>query len=250
MIKHGNNTYGYKFKIHFWFCLFSDIISYPHFSFSVNTVHLLFTHIFQHGGYTNSMKKQNHKPDFHKLCFPKQHKNIWTIISQCILFFFSASAAGFLWEVLIFLVKDGQFRNRGFLYGPWLPVYGSGAVLLYLLLRNLKNRPLFVFLLSAAIGTGLELLIGWFLNTAWDLRYWDYTGYFLNFHGYICFMSALGFGAAGMLWVCYISGFFLKICAKIPARMLCIILTLLVLAFLTDCAAALILPNAGRGITF
>ena len=43
-----------------------------------------------------------------------------------IFFFFVTSVGGFLWEVLIFFVKDGRFRNRGFLYGPWLPVYGAG----------------------------------------------------------------------------------------------------------------------------
>ena len=55
------------------------------------------------------------------------------------------------------------------------------------------------------LGSGLELVIGWFLDLFWNLRYWDYSGYFLDFRGYICLVSALGFGIAGVLWVCIFS---------------------------------------------
>lgn len=129
-----------------------------------------------------------------------------------IFFFFTGSVCGYVWEVLIFLVKEGTFRNRGFLYGPWLPVYGIGAVLFSVVLspRELlpdssgkykKNHPVTVFFLSALLGSGLELVIGWFLDFFWNLRYWDYSGYFLDFRGYICLVSALGFGITGVLWV-------------------------------------------------
>lgn len=207
------------------------------------------THIFHLSGYTIFMKKHEHKPDFHKLCSPGQNK-IWAYVSPYIFFFFTAAIGGFLWEVLIFLVTEGQFRNRGFLYGPWLPVYGVGAVFMHLLLRKQKKHPVLVFFLAALLGSGIELLIGWFLNTFWGLRYWDYSGYFLNFHGYIALWSAVGFGIAGMLWVCWISGFLTRFLAKLPVRFVCIIHTLFILMLLADCAAALIFPNAGRGITF
>ena len=127
-----------------------------------------------------------------------------------IFFFFTGSVCGYVWEVLIFLLKEGTFRNRGFLYGPWLPVYGIGAVLFSVVLspRELlpdssgkykKNHPVTVFFLSTLLGSGLELVIGWFLDFFWNLRYWDYSGYFLDFRGYICLVSALGFGIAGVL---------------------------------------------------
>ena len=123
---------------------------------------------------------------------------------------FVCSVCGYVWEVLIFLVKEGTFRNRGFLYGPWLPVYGIGAVLFSVVLspRELlpdssgkykKNHPVTVFFLSTLLGSGLELVIGWFLDFFWNLRYWDYSGYFLNFRGYICLASAFGFGVGGVL---------------------------------------------------
>ncbi len=196
------------------------------------------------------MKKQTHLPDFTNLCPPEQNHIAW-LISLQIFFFFLCSVAGFLWEVIIFFVKDGGFTNRGFLYGPWLPVYGVGGVLFYLLLsRTAKKHPVITFFLSLLIGTGLELLIGWFLDSIWDLRYWDYRGHPFHYNGHICLWSALGFGFAGVLWVCVLSGFFAKLWEKLPVPVRLGANTILVLLFVLDCAAALIFPNIGRGITF
>lgn len=171
-------------------------------------------------------------------------------LSLLTFYFFTASLGGFLWEVLIFFIKEGHFRNRGFFYGPWLPVYGTGAVLMYLLLSRLKRHPAKVFLYSLLIGTSLELVIGWILDYFWGLRYWDYSGYLFNYHGYICLMSALSFGAAGVLWICLLSVLLKKLWFRLPGKARCAIDFMLLLLFVLDCTAALIFPNTGRGITF
>lgn len=231
-----------------------------------------------YSGYTIPMKKHDKLPDFSKLCPPEQN-HIAKFISQQLFFFFLCSIGGFLWEVAIFFIKDGRFTNRGFLYGPWLPVYGVGAVLFYVLLADkpllstisgchrivsytphpllrrsyahgIKKHPLIVFLLSLLIGTGLELLIGWLLDTVWMLRYWDYRSYPFNFDGYICLYSAIGFGIAGTLWVCFLANFFTELWLHLPSSIRRGINTFLTFLFVIDCAAALILPNIGHGITF
>lgn len=171
---------------------------------------------------------------------------------------------------LIFLAKDNTFRNRGFFYGPWLPVYGIGAVVFYCLfhssretisIRSLhksnrfflfktKYHPLTIFIKTALLGTALELVIGWFLDIFFDLRYWDYSSYPFNFHGYICLLSAVGFGVAGMLWICVFSEIFRKHWFSLPPGFRRGFNSVLILLFLADCAAALIFPNTGHGITF
>lgn len=204
--------------------------------------------------------KKNKTPQDSRQLLPRK-KAVSFLISQIIFFFFLASIGGFLWEVLIFLFKDGNFRNRGFLYGPWLPVYGAGAVLFYLLLGNplqrilyskpvKKHHPVTIFFLAMLMGTLLELGIGYFLDRVWELRYWDYSGAFLNFRGYICLLSAVGFGIAGTAWICFLSGFVTKLWLKIPCSARNTMNTILILAFAADCAAALIIPNVGKGITF
>lgn len=228
-------------------------------------------HTFLATVHTIPMKKNERLPDFAKLCAPEQN-HIALFISQQIFFFFLCAVSGFLWEVLIMYLKDGNFANRGFLYGPWLPIYGVGAVLLYLVLGQkellragrkekrspsgfsapipTKKHPIRVFLLSMLFGTGLELFIGCFLDNVWNLRYWDYTSYPMNFHGYICLWSALGFGVAGMLWVCVLSGIVTRLWLRLSARTRYNLNALLVLLFLIDCAASLIFPNTGYNITF
>lgn len=204
------------------------------------------------------MKKDKRKPDFRQSRSPHR-KPAFFLISQLIFFFFLASIGGFLWEVMIFLIKDGCFRNRGFFYGPWLPVYGTGAVIFYLLLGNpvrrlsepeKKRHPAAVFLLSMLTGTLLELAIGYFLDTVWGLRYWDYSQSFFHFHGYICMASALGFGIAGTIWICSLSGFLTRLWLKLPPSARTGINTVLILVFMIDCAASLLFPNTGNGITF
>ena len=173
-----------------------------------------------------SMKKHDRLPDFSKLCAPEQTP-ISFFLSQQIYFFFLGSIGGFLWEVAIFLYRDKTFANRGFLYGPWLPVYGIGAVLFC-----------------------LELLIGWFLDAFWNLRYWDYSGYPFHFHGYICLYAAVGFGIAGVLWICVLEAPLTRLWKRLSPKVRLGLNTLLLLLFAVDCAAALIFPNRGAGITF
>ena len=107
-----------------------------------------------------------------------------------------------------------------------------------------------VFFLSAAIGTGLELLIGWFLDAFWNLRYWDYSGYPFHFHGYICLYAAVGFGIAGVLWICVLEAPLTRLWKRLSPKVRLGLNTLLLLLFAADCAAALIFPNRGAGITF
>ena len=216
-------------------------------------------------GHTIHMKRHSNLPDFSQLCTPEQNP-IQDAFSLLIHFFFLGSFCGFLWEILIFLVKDGTFRNRGFFYGPWLPVYGIGAVIFYCLfhhpeknisarstpsfLLKIKYHPITIFIKTALLGTALELVIGWFLDTFFDLRYWDYSSYPFNFHGYVCLLSAVGFGAAGMLWICVFSEIFRKLWFSLAPGFRRSFNSVLILLFLADCAAALIFPNTGHGITF
>lgn len=178
-----------------------------------------------------------------------KRKLIINEITKYTFLFFLTSIAGFIWEVLLYLVQEGKFRNRGFFYGPWLPVYGVGAVLILLLLRRIQKHPVWCFFLAAAIGTAVELLIGWLLDSLWGLRYWDYSGHLLNWNGYICLTCAVGFGAAGALWVCVLSAAALKLWHKIPKKCQLLLIAALFFLFITDVAAALIFPNTGRGIT-
>ena len=91
-------------------------------------------------------------------------KNSESLCSM-VMIFFSMSLAGWLWEVGLHLITDGSFVNRGFLHGPWLPIYGSGSVLILVFLNKLRKRPLLEFLSIILLCVCIEYYISWFLVT-------------------------------------------------------------------------------------
>jgi len=171
---------------------------------------------------------------------------------------FTVSIGGWLWEVALFLIKDGEFANRGFLYGPWLPVYGTGAVLLSLLfyqgglLKHFSRRMAYpaIFLTCMAGGGLLEYAIGAFLWHVFRKKYWDYSGYPGNISGYVCLFSLLGFGFLGLLWIKWLGPFFVRIWEKLGFAVQILIVGVLDTLFVTDVIFSLMQPNAGENITF
>lgn len=162
------------------------------------------------------------------------------------LLFFTTAFAGWLWEVLLYLVTAHTFVNRGVYRGPYLPIYGSGCVLLILLLHRMRRHPVAVSALSCVLCTALEYFSGVWLEWKWGVRWWDYSGHLCNVDGHICLASAVGFGLGGMLLICVFQPVFNKCYHRmtIAARVtLCIVFTLL---FIADAAYAAMLPNTGR----
>ena len=164
--------------------------------------------------------------------------------------FFSASLIGFIWEVVFTRIMHGEFYNRGFFYGPWLPLYGSGSILIYFFLHKKKKQPIVCFFLSGIIASTLELLTGLFQHALFGLRYWDYSGLPFNLGGYICLLSFLCFGFAGSFYITYAAPFLITKWSLLSTRPRQIILKLFILFFTMDFILAIFFPNKGPGITF
>lgn len=176
----------------------------------------------------------------------------------------TVAIGGWLWEVLLFLIKDRQFVNRGFLYGPYLPVYGVGAVFLSLLFSLWKrmrksvppqNKNAFaenirIFLYSMCGGCLTEFSAGWILWHLFHKKYWDYSGYPLNISGYVCIYSALGFGLFGVIWVKWMAPRLIRAWERLPSPMQFFLVGLFDLILITDAVFALMQPNSGKNITF
>lgn len=147
-------------------------------------------------------------------------------------------------------IQTGTFCNRGFFYGPWLPVYGLGSVVLYKILSPIRRRPLPVFFLSGILGVLTELIVGLTLKTYWNLKYWDYRGLPLEIDGYVCLYSFLGFCFAGLLWVCFVSRWIEQLLRGMKKLSRTVAAALLTALFLADVCYSLTAPNQGSGITF
>ncbi len=167
-----------------------------------------------------------------------------------VLLFFAAAFAGWLWEILLFLFTEHAFINRGVYEGPYLPIYGAGGLLLCILLSRLRKRPLCVFVLSMSICTPLEYLTSFFLERRWGVRWWDYSGHFLNLNGRVCLLGAVVFGFGGTVLVCLFLPFYEKLYTRIPAKWRKTAGLFLLLVFIADGARSAMYPNTGTGISY
>ncbi len=118
---------------------------------------------------------------------------------EYIYFFFFFAVAGWIWECSLYLVRDHVLVNRGTKYGPWVPIYGYGGILVILLLYRFRHSKLRVFLYGILISTVFEYLTSVVLEYGLNVVYWDYSEDFLNFQGRISLVSSLAFGVFSLL---------------------------------------------------
>lgn len=106
---------------------------------------------------------------------------------------------GWCFESLYVSVKTKKWVNRGFMKGPFLPIYGCGAVIILFSTIPVMSSPVFVYILSFISATVLELATGIVMEKLFKVKYWDYSGNFMNYKGYICIKSSITWGFMGML---------------------------------------------------
>lgn len=175
-------------------------------------------------------------------------------IYSFILFFFSFSIAGWLWEVLLYIIKDGNFVNRGTMYGPWLPIYGTGCVIVLLLLipkklKKITDNPILTFLIIMLICAIIEYFSGWACEYFKCARYWDYSGYFLNIKGRICLECTMFFGIGGTACIYLIAPKLDRFFKKLSLKSTFIICISLISVFCIDWIYSSHHPRMGAGIT-
>ena len=74
----------------------------------------------------------------------------------------------------------GYFIKRGTTYGPWIPIYGFGALFITIVGYKFRNKPLLVFLISSLVSGLLEFVTGYLLFHVSNIRLWDYNNEILN----------------------------------------------------------------------
>ena len=134
--------------------------------------------------------------------------------------FVIACVAGLIVEVIwhMIVVDPGVYQDRaGLLYGPFSPIYGVGAVLMTIALNRFHDKnPIIIFLVSAVIGGAFEFFVSWFMEVAFGIVAWDYTGTFLNIGGRTNFMFMCMWGVLGLVWVKLATPLLLKLINRIP----------------------------------
>ena len=128
-----------------------------------------------------------------------------TLEVYLVVFMFGAIFGWVYEEIFYFFANGCNFVIRGNFLGPWLPVYGAGAVFMTFFIDRLRKHPLWVFLTGAIVCGVVEYITGYFIfNYMGGQRLWDYNVEPLNFgniDGYVCLRSILFFGLSGLFLI-------------------------------------------------
>lgn len=121
--------------------------------------------------------------------------------TEWLSFFYFYCMFGWCFESAYVSLKKRRPVNRGFLKGPWLPLYGSGAILVLWLTLPFQETPVLVYLVGALGATVLEYATGEAMVRIFKVRYWDYSNQHFQYKGHICLSSTVAWGFLSLLMV-------------------------------------------------
>ncbi|MEG0794759.1 MAG: putative ABC transporter permease [Bacilli bacterium] len=156
------------------------------------------------------------------------------MFSTYFILFILYSFLGWCCEVTLSLIENKKFVNRGFLIGPYCPIYGWGCLLFVLFLSDYAEEPFALFALSIIICSILEYFTSWIMEKLFKMRWWDYSDMKFNINGRICLETMIPFGVAGVLVISFINPFVMNIINNIPSNIVMLIAVILAVLFIVD----------------
>ena len=115
------------------------------------------------------------------------------------LLFMIYSIAGWVLEVALKYKDHKRFMDRGFLIGPYCPIYGYGALLITILLNKYKDDPITLFFMTIITSGFLEYFTSWVMEKLFKARWWDYSKRKFNLNGRVCLGTLIPFGVFGLI---------------------------------------------------
>lgn len=156
---------------------------------------------------------------------------------EMVLVFTISSIMGYFVETGYVFLCVGKLVKRGMLLGPYCPIYGFGALILYLCFydtkRAKKNIPL-IFLTASLLLGSFELLCGLGFKYILNIEMWNYSGHFLNILNYTTVPILIGWGILGTMYVFFVHPLILKIVNLIPRTVMKKLAIILVCIFICD----------------
>jgi uncharacterized membrane protein len=138
------------------------------------------------------------------------------LFSLLVLFLACYSFLGWVWEVGYVFATTQHLENRGFLTGPFLPIYGIGALALLILVAPYVTNPFVVFVACVVVTSVIEFTGHLMLDKIFHISLWDYHDKPFNLQGRICLENSLGFGALGLLLIYVIHPFLRGLLNALP----------------------------------
>lgn len=155
------------------------------------------------------------------------------LLEQYFLWLMLYSVAGWVYESILCSITQKRFVNRGFLNGPYCPIYGCGALLDILILGRVEN-PILLFFLGGIITTVLEYLTSYAMEKLFHTRWWDYSDQKFQINGRVCLLGAVVFGTLSVVLVKILHPALSAFTAMIPQPVLQLVTIILLAGLLAD----------------
>lgn len=160
--------------------------------------------------------------------------NYREIFFNYFLYFIIYSMLGWVAEVLFHLYTEKKLINRGFLNGPWCPIYGTGAISMIIILNRLPQNPILLFFAGAILASLIELITGMILEKVFGNRWWDYSDDRFNIKGYISLKFSILWGIATIILIEFIQPIIELLLSKFSLPSLVVIHNIVLIAFVVD----------------
>lgn len=155
-------------------------------------------------------------------------------ITQWLFFFYFYCFFGWVFETTFVSVKSRKFVNRGFMRGPFLPIYGSGAIMMLVVSMPFQNNIFLTYIAGCIGATALELVTGVAMEALFKVRYWDYSDQKFNYKGHICLSSTIAWGFLTILMTEFLHKGVEKIVMAIPMPVLSIATIIITVCIVSD----------------
>lgn len=177
------------------------------------------------------------------------NKSKFIFLRDLLLFFIFYSIIGWIYEELLFIIEDNVLCNRGVLFGPWLPIYGFGGLVIVGIFYRFKEkkvkigkiniRPILLFIESVVFATLVELFTTYIIDfTGGNFKnLWDYSDRLLNFQGRIALIPDLKFGIVALIGIYLIQPLLIKFVTMKDQKKVTIVFIILSVLFFADVIA-------------
>jgi len=157
------------------------------------------------------------------------------ILIELFFYFIVYSFLGWLIECMYCFLGSKKFVNRGFLIGPYCPIYGTAAVAMVYILRVYVDKPFALFVMAALITTTIEYITSYAMEKIFNARWWDYSHRPFNINGRVYLLNSIYFGILGFVLVYFVHPLIGKLFLIMSPVLSTAIVSVIFTAFTIDC---------------
>lgn len=168
-------------------------------------------------------------------------------ILELATYFIIYSFLGWVLESIFRSFCEKKIINTGFLRGPICPIYGCGAIIMILFLKNFSNSKILLFIMSIIFLSLWEYVVGVILEKLFKTKYWNYSDHKFNYKGRICLTNSIAWGFLGVFFIDFIHPSIVHLLKNVNILYLKIIVPILLIIILTDAIISIIKTKNIKG---